>query len=167
VKSKGIFLQFDKELQRTLLEVGVRDAPATRRNNEEMKRQRNAKRMKVEIARELGEKKAAKKTIKRTFFRKLYDSKYCMKGDPKVVAQTLKKLKSDSAKRNAPKNNIYIRTKGFGWMEFHITMIHNRQPRSIRELSDHLRMKIRKEQDMEIPSKPPVDLPQRCPLPAM
>ena len=30
VKSKGIFLQFDKELQRALLEVGVRDAPATR-----------------------------------------------------------------------------------------------------------------------------------------
>jgi hypothetical protein len=77
----------------------------------EVKRQRNAKRMKVEIARELGEKKAAEKTIERTFFRKLYDSKYCMKGDPKVVAQTLKKLNSESAKRDALKNNIYIRTK--------------------------------------------------------
>ena len=108
------------------------------KNNEEVKRQRNAKRMKVEIARELGEKKAAEKTIERTFFRKLYNSKYCMKGDPKVVAQTLKKLNSDSAKRDALKNNIYIRTKGFGWTEFHITMIHNRQQRSIRELSDHL-----------------------------
>jgi hypothetical protein len=30
MKSNGIFLQFDKELQRALLEVGVRDAPATR-----------------------------------------------------------------------------------------------------------------------------------------
>jgi hypothetical protein len=57
--SNGIFLQFDKELQRALLDVGVR---------EEVKRQRNAKRMKVEIARELGEKKAAEKTIERTFF---------------------------------------------------------------------------------------------------
>jgi hypothetical protein len=76
MKSNGIFLQFDKELQRALLEVGVRDAPATRvKNNEEVKRQRNAKRMKVEIARELGEKKATEKTIERTFFRKLYDSK--------------------------------------------------------------------------------------------
>ena len=56
------------------------------KNNEEVKRQRNAKRMKVEIARELGEKKAAEKTIERTFFRKLYDSKYCIKGDPKVVS---------------------------------------------------------------------------------
>ena len=56
------------------MEVGVRDAPATRvKNNEEVKRQRNAKRMKVEISRELGEKKAAEKTIERTFFRKLYD----------------------------------------------------------------------------------------------
>ena len=77
------------------MEVGVRDAPATRvKNNEEVKRQRNAKRMKVEIARELGEKKAAEKTIERTFFRKLYDSKYCMKGDPKVVAHKLKEFKS-------------------------------------------------------------------------
>jgi len=164
----GIFLQFNKELQRALLEVGVRDAPATHvKNNEEVKRQRNAKRMKVEIARELGEKKAAEKTIERTFFRKLYDSKYCMKGDPKVVAQTLKKLNLDSAKRDALKNNIYIHSEGFGWMEFHITMIHNHQPRSIRELSDHLRMIIRKKQNMEIPDKPPVDLPQRCPLPIL
>ena len=76
MKSNGIFLQFDKELQRALLEVGVRDAPATRmKNNEEVKRQRNAKRMKVEIARELGEKKAAEKAIERTFFCKLYDLK--------------------------------------------------------------------------------------------
>ncbi len=90
-----------------------------------------------------------------------------MKGDPKVMAQTSKKLKSDSAKRDAPKNNIYRRTKGFGWSEFHITMIHNHQQRSIHELSDHLRMIIRKEQDMEIPYKPPVDLPQHCPLPIL
>ena len=45
------------------------------KNNEEVKRQRNAKRMKVEIARELGEKKAAEKAIERTFFCKLYDLK--------------------------------------------------------------------------------------------
>ena len=108
------------------------------KNNEELKRQRIAKRMKVEIARELGEKKAAEKTIERTFFRKLYDSEYCMKGDPKVVTLKLKKLKSESAKRDALKNNIYILTKGFGWMEFHITMIHNRQKRSTHELADHV-----------------------------
>ena len=76
------------------------------KNNEEVKRQRNAKRMKVEIARELGEKKAAEKTIEMTFFRKLYDSKYCMKGDPKVVAQTLNKLNSDSAKRDASRTTF-------------------------------------------------------------
>jgi hypothetical protein len=44
-------------------------------DNEEVRRQRTAKRMKVEITRELGEKVAAEKTIERTFFRKLYDSK--------------------------------------------------------------------------------------------
>ncbi len=76
------------------------------KNNKEVKRQRIAKRMKVEIARELGEKEAVEKMIKRTFFCKLYDSEYCMKGDPKVVAQKLKQLKSESAKRDALKNNI-------------------------------------------------------------
>ena len=68
--------------------------------------------MKVEIARELGEKKVADKTIERTFFCKLYDSKYCMKGDPKVVVQTLKKLNSDSAKRDACQDGSQGTQKG-------------------------------------------------------
>jgi hypothetical protein len=123
--------------------------------------------MKVKIARELADQKAAEKLIERTFCCKLYDTKYCMKGDPKVVAQTLIKLKSESPKRDALKNNIYICTKGFGWIQFHITMIHNWCNRSIRELSDHLRMIFRKERDMEIPDKPPVDLPQRQNLPIL
>jgi hypothetical protein len=59
-------------------------------NNKEVKRQRIAQRTRVEIARELGEKKAAKRRIKRTFFRKFYESEYCKKGDPKVVALKLK-----------------------------------------------------------------------------
>jgi hypothetical protein len=46
-------------------------------------------------------------------------------------------------------------------------MIHNRQNRSTCELADLLRMIIRREQNMEIPDKPPVDLPQRCPLPIL
>ena len=55
---------------------------------------RIVKPLKVEKARELGEKKAAEKTIERTFFCKLFDSEYCMKGDPKVLAQKLKLKKS-------------------------------------------------------------------------
>jgi hypothetical protein len=46
--------------------------------------------MKVEIAKELADQKAAEKMMKRTFFRKLYDIRYCMKGGPKVMTQTLK-----------------------------------------------------------------------------
>jgi hypothetical protein len=46
------------------------DAPATHaKNNKEVNRQQAAEKMKVKIARELGEKKAAEKTIERTFFR--------------------------------------------------------------------------------------------------
>ena len=78
------------------------------------------------------------KTTERTYFCKLYDSEYCMNGDLNVVARKLKQLKSESTKRDALKNNIYICTEGFGWMEIHITMIHNRQNRSTRELADHL-----------------------------
>ena len=71
----------------------------------------------------------------------------------------------ESAKRDALKNNIYIHTKGFGRMEFHITMICKQQKRTTCELADHLRMIIQRELNMEIPDKPPVDLPQCCPLP--
>jgi hypothetical protein len=42
-----------------------------------------------------------------------------------------------------------------------------RSNRSTRELADHLGMIIRREQNMEIPDKPPVDLPQHCPLPIL
>ena len=69
--------------------------------------------------------------------------------------------------RDALKNSIYIQTKGFGWMEFHITVVHNRQNRSTRELADHLQMIIRRDQNTEIPDKPPVDLPQCCLLPIL
>ncbi len=44
-------------------------------------------------------------------------------------------------------------------------MIHNWQNRSTRELAEHLRKIIRKDQHMEILDKPPVDLPQCCLLP--
>jgi hypothetical protein len=64
------------------------DAPATcAKNNEEVNRQQVAKRMKREIARDVADQKAAKKMIEWIYFRKMYDTKYCMKGDPKVVAQ--------------------------------------------------------------------------------
>ena len=46
-------------------------------------------------------------------------------------------------------------------------MIHNRCTRSVHELSDHLRMILQKERDMEIPEKPPVDLPQCQNLPIL
>ncbi len=115
----------------------------------------------------IGREEGSRETIERTFFRKLYDSKLCMKGDPKVVAQRLKQLTSESAKRDALKNNIYIRTMGFSWNLFHITMIHNWQNTSIRELADHLQMIIRKEKDMDFPDRPPVDLPQHYPLPIL
>ncbi len=83
------------------------DAPATHvKSNNEVTRQRNAKRMKVGIARELGEKKTADKIIERTFFSKLFNSENCMKGNPKVVEQKLKYLKSESAKRDALKNDL-------------------------------------------------------------
>jgi hypothetical protein len=74
------------------------------------------------------------------FSLKLYDSKYCMKGNPKVVTQALKTLKTESAMRDALKNNIYIRTKEFGRTQYHIMMIHNWCNRSIHELLEHLRM---------------------------
>jgi hypothetical protein len=119
------------------------DAPATHvKNNEEINRQQVAKKVKGEISQELADKKAVEKTTERTFFCRTYNSEYCIKGDPKVVAQKLKQLKSESTKRDALKNNIYIHTKGFGWSQVHITMIHNRRNRSICELSDHLRMII-------------------------
>ena len=49
------------------------------------------------------------------YYRAMYDSEACDKGDAKQVNEILNKLTSDTAKYNFLKENIKIHVKGFGW----------------------------------------------------
>ena len=45
--------------------------------------------------------------------------------------------------------------------QYEITWSQNGNMRSVKELSDHLRRIVREEKNMEIPDKPPANVPER------
>jgi hypothetical protein len=71
--------------------------------------------MKEELAKETGMENAMEEFIDGLYYHGMYFSEACWKDDPRVVKRNLKKLKSETAKYIALKENILIRVKGFGW----------------------------------------------------
>jgi hypothetical protein len=74
-----------------------------------------ARRLKEEIIQEKRLQRSMEENIDAQYYHRMWNSPACWKNDPKVVSRELKKLKSESAKYNAVKENIMIRVKGFGW----------------------------------------------------
>jgi len=56
--------------------------------------------------------KATEEYNEEMYYRKMYDSAACLKGDVRVEDRELKKLTSDTARYDALKENIMIRVKG-------------------------------------------------------
>ena len=85
-KEKGLFHLFCGEIQSSLIEVGMRDAPVTHiKNNKELGRQRAAKRKKEEIMKATGLKTASKKLIHAIYRFEMYNSEACVKGESFIV----------------------------------------------------------------------------------
>ena len=168
-EARGMFHQFNSELRECLIMMAIEEAPATMSyNRQELAKQRECRRLKEEMLREKGLTKAKEDLIEAYYYHRMYHSDACWKGDPKVVAKNLKRLKSDTAKFEALKENIKMRVIGFGWKkEFGITWSVKGQRRPIKELSQHLRKIIRDEQEMEIPPEPNLNMPQRASVPVM
>jgi hypothetical protein len=76
-----------------------------------------------------------------------------LENDPKVVSRELKKLKSESAKYNAVKENIMIRVKGFGWEWCKHAWSKDGRKYTVFELAKHLQMIIKKEKSLEVPNE--------------
>ena len=88
-------------------------APETReKNNYEMERQREAKREKEELIKELGLEKASVLYIECLIYHQLWLSDRCWK-TPAQVRKGTKALKYKNDKEAALKENIQIRFKGF------------------------------------------------------
>ena len=86
----------------------------------------------------------------------------CEVYDPKMVRKIVKELSLDAARHRFLCRNIEIRTIGFGGEfqdKYEITWSQNGKMRSVKELSEHLRRIIWEEKNMEIPEKPPENVP--------
>ena len=94
--------------------------------------------------------KVTEEYIEGMYYRKMYDSAACLKGDVRVVDRELKKLTSDTARYDALKENVMIRVKGLGWDWCKHAWSKNGQQYSIKELADHLKWIIKEERKRHI-----------------
>ena len=110
---------------------------------------------------------ASEEFIDGMYYYKMYFSDACWKDDPKNVATNLNRLKSDTARYNALKENILIRVKGFGWDWCKHAWSKNGTKYIIAELSSHLQYIIKEEKIYNIPNEPPLKVPTQVNLPIL
>ena len=130
--------------------------------------QRKERRKKEKIAADIGIKRSQGKLIHSTYRHQQYKSTACIKGNPRKVDQMLARLSTPTAKRRFLRAQIEMRVDGLGGEFadlFRITWSHQRELRTIKFLSDHLKKIVVAEVSMAIPTKPPTYLPQRRPVP--
>ena len=151
----GFFHQFPKRIQQAMVVVAIKHAPVIRESNRaDVERQRKWKLDKEELRREKGMKKATDNQLENTLLFCKYNTNAAVKGKPSEVTRWLKGIRGDKRKREALKENISIRVKGFGWDQFRIPWTRNRQDRPIKELAKHLRDILTFELSATIPTEP-------------
>ena len=135
-------------------------------NNVLLNRQCEAKRLKLEIAKEKILQKATENYIEAVYYNRMYRSDACWK-TVREVSNGVKKLKTKKDKYEALKENIKIRVIGFGWDQFHQTWSKDGNPHSIEFLAEKLKDIIRKSKKLKIPEEPPIDVQNRKNLPSL
>jgi hypothetical protein len=65
----------------------------------------------------------------------MYFSDVCWKDKQSIVWKMLARLKSESAKLEALKEDIQMQVLGLGWKQFAITWLHKGVKRSVEELA--------------------------------
>jgi hypothetical protein len=164
----GLFHSIDEDIRQIIVSIAMEDAPNTIiMHQAELDVQANARRMKEELIKQKNIEKATEEYIDALYYHAMYSSAACWKGDPKIVSVELSKLKTQTAKYNAVKENIQIRVKGFGWEWCKHAWSKNGKKYTTHELAKWLQHIIRKEKTLEIPSEPPLHVPTRTNLPAL
>ena len=121
-KTKGMVHQFEPKMRECLLTVALEDAPHTISTNRDgVDRQRKAKRKKEEMIKKNSLDKAKEGLVKASYYWEMFHSEVCWRGKQSVVAKMLGRLKSESAKLEALKENIRMCVIGLGWKKFTIT----------------------------------------------
>ena len=133
-----------------------------------MDRQREAKRKKEEMIEKKSLDKAKEDLVEASYYWEMFHSEVCWKGNLSIVSKMLGRLKSESAKLEALKENIRMRVIGLGWKQFAITWSYKGAKRSVSELAAHLKMIIREEKKLMPPKDPAfLVMPKRIELPIL
>jgi hypothetical protein len=167
-KTKGMFHQFDREMRDCLLTVAIEDAPVTiSTNRDDLDKQREAKRKKEEMIEKKSLDKAKEDLVEASYYWEMFHSEVCWKGKPSVVTKMLDRLKSETAKMEALKENIRMRVIGLGWKQFGITWSYKGEKQLVNELAAHLKMILREEKKLTPPKDPALIMPKRLELPTL
>jgi hypothetical protein len=97
----------------------------------------------------------------------MYHSEVCWKGRVCIVQRMLGRLKLESAKLEALKENIRMHDIDLDWKQFTITWSHRGEKRLVEELAAHLRMIIREEKKLTPPKDPGLEMPKHLELPIL
>lgn len=111
--------------------------------------------------------KAKEDLVEASYYWEMFHSEVCWKGNLSIVSKMLGRLKSESAKLEALKENIRMRVIGLGWKQFAITWSYKGAKRSVSELAAHLKMIIREEKKLTPPKDPALVMPKRIELPTL
>jgi hypothetical protein len=65
--------------------------------------------------------KAKEELVEVSYYWEMYNSDVCLKGQQSIVRKMLGRLKSETAKLEALKENIQMHVIGLGWKQFAIT----------------------------------------------
>ena len=167
-ETKGMFHQFERRMRECLLTVAIEDAPQTVSvNREELDNQREAKRKKEEMIKKKSLEKAEEALIEASYYWDMCFSDVCWNGKQSIVKTMLARLRSESAKVEALKENIRMRVLGLGWKQFSITWSQKGMRRSVDKLAMHLKMIIREERKLMPPTDPALEMPKRAVLPIL
>ena len=166
-----MFHQFCDEIQHCLIGVGVEDSHEQDTiNDRELGDKRKSEREKENKLEEKGLKKAQKKLINAIYFYYMYLSSACVKDDQKLVIKIVKELSLDAARHRFLRRNIELQKIGFVgefYDKYEITWSQNVNMGSVKKLSDHLRRIVLEEKYMEIPDKPPENVPETRAMPIL
>lgn len=158
----GAYHKLSKEMRESLLMFALNAAPrvrATARAAEE--KQRAAKEEKRKLLRKNKLLAAQEEYVKALTYIEMYHSPACW-NTREEVHQRFNNLSSETARKEAVKEQIRIRVLGFGWKDLHIPWSKDGDDFSASNLRDKLINNIIVGAvDRDIPSVPPVNLPSR------
>ena len=163
----GLFHMLSNEMRTALLLVARRDAEKVQKfDTQALDKQRDEKEKKEQIKLKYNMDCATESFIDAIYYHEMYNSEACWRVS-RDVDRGLKKLKSNTAKINALKENIRMRVLGLGWRDLSTPWSKNGEYLTTKQLADHLKMIIKHQRTQKIPLKPPIHLPKRKELPTL